>query len=608
MPGAAQDLPVFADDVMAISFEDGSGVETTDGTGKAEHYDVAMFLEDSSLTGKSVVGVRIPFGSVEDISGLKVWMASGLQLSESDRLPICDIAEVSCVATQGWTDVVFEEPFVMEGSGLYIGYSFDVDKINSNNLKPVCLTSVVSGDGYYIHTSRTAKYKQSWTNVNEKSNVGSLRMQVMVKGMEANAASIEAYSKINVQLGEVAYAPVRITCHGYNGVSSIGYQYEINGVKGDNTYELETPIAAVYNKYADIDIPLGVATDLGQVPFSVNVVTVNGAENTDLSSTTEGTLNVFDFVPVHRPLFEEYTGAWCGNCPRGLAAIEEMKVRHPEDFICISYHNSDAMEIASSFPSEIRGFPDSWISRKKQTDPFFGDKEDGQFHLDEEWEKIRKDPATVSIDVEAEWSDDTESAIEVKTRIISQIHYPADALAIGCALIADDLHGDTRQWWQHNYYSGESETCAPELKWIAELPSLIKDFHFNDVLILGKNLDGLESNLAYDIEPMNVYETGFTLPLSDAVNTSGENLVQDKSKLRVVAFCMDRAANEIYNANQTGFMESSGIEPLIVDSEIESVEYYDLVGTRVDRSATGVILKVTYHRDGTRKCEKMIAK
>lgn len=605
--GAAQASDSFAEDVMAISYDDGSGVDTSDGTGKAERYDVALMLDDTSLIGKSIVGVRIPFASTEDLSGLKVWAASTLALTESDNLPVCDIAQESADIDQGWTEVIFSTPISLSGTGIYLGYSFDVDKINSNNLKPVCLTSAVSQNGYFIHTSRTTKYKKGWTNVNENTEVGSLRMQVMVKGLDGNAASIEVYPKINVRYGAVAYAPVRIICHGYNGVSSISYAFDINGKTGEQTYTLDTPIAPVYNKYADVEIPLAEITEVGQLPFTINVTKVNGADNTDVAKTGEGILNVFDFVPVHRPLFEEYTGAWCGNCPRGLAAIETMKERYADDFICISYHNSDAMEVTTSFPSEIRGFPDSWISRKKRTDPFFGDKSDGQFHLDEEWEAIRKEPTTISVDVDAEWTDLDESSIEVKVKIMSQINYSPQALAIGCALIADDLHGEGSSWWQTNYYAGKSETCAPELKWIAEYPSTIRNFRFNDVLILGRNLDGAEANLPFDIEPMNEYEVSFTLPLDEALNTSGVSLVQDKSKLRVVAFGVDRESTEVINSNQTPYMvSSSGINDLLWDTTISAVDYFDLLGNKVGADAKGVIIRVTHYANGLSICHKII--
>lgn len=601
--GVAQASEFFSEDVMAISYDDGSGVDATDGTGKAEHYDVAIFLGDASLAGKTLEGVRVPFGSSEDISRLKVWVASGLILSD-DNLPVADLAQAEAEIIEGWTEVKFDSPVEIGPEGIYIGYSFDVDKINSNNLKPVCLTSVASQYGYFIHTSRTTKYKK-WTNANEKSDIGSLRLQAMVKGMDANAASIEVYPKIDVQLGSVAYVPVRVTCHGYNGVASIDYNYEINGKKGSQSFVLDNPIAPVFNKYADIDIPLCEISETGQLPFSIDVVKVNGGDNTDASKVSEGILNVFDFVPVHRPLFEEYTGTWCGNCPRGIAAVEAMKELHPDDFICISYHNSDAMEITTSFPSEIRGFPDSWISRKKRTDPFFGDKNDGQFHLNEEWEAIKKEPTTISVDIEADWADETETSLDVCVKIMSQVQYGPQDLAIACALVADDLHGEGSKWNQQNYYSGSSD-CAPELQWVAELPKVIKDLHFNDVLILGKNLDGLDANLPYEIEPMNVYEASFKFSLDDAVNTSGVSLVQDKSKLRVVAMGIDRNSTEIINSNQTGWMKSSGVDTLHADLEIVSAEYFDLYGHKVSSNTKGLILKVLSHKDGSKECRKLI--
>ena len=61
----------------------------------------------------------------------------------------------------------------------------------------------------------------------------------------------------------------------------------------------------------------------------------------------------------HRPLIEEYTGTWCGWCPRGFTGMEMLRETFGEDFIGVAIHNQDPMAVltTSQYPSNIQGFP-----------------------------------------------------------------------------------------------------------------------------------------------------------------------------------------------------------------------------------------------------------
>jgi hypothetical protein len=62
---------------------------------------------------------------------------------------------------------------------------------------------------------------------------------------------------------------------------------------------------------------------------------------------------------------------------------------YPNDFIGVSYHNADPMEImdSNSFPSDVAGFPDAWLDRVHETDAFAGDLDyySYQFGIDQAW-------------------------------------------------------------------------------------------------------------------------------------------------------------------------------------------------------------------------------
>ena len=70
-----------------------------------------------------------------------------------------------------------------------------------------------------------------------------------------------------------------------------------------------------------------------------------------------------------RVLVEDHTGAWCGWCPIGIFAMDELYAKHPDKFIPVALHNNDKMstplQSQLSSVTTIGGFPSGVINRKK---------------------------------------------------------------------------------------------------------------------------------------------------------------------------------------------------------------------------------------------------
>lgn len=81
-------------------------------------------------------------------------------------------------------------------------------------------------------------------------------------------------------------------------------------------------------------------------------------------TTDPGTFNVI--VPVRKAAIEDYTGTWCGYCPRITAAIDVVR-EQTNDVVVVAIHNGDDM--ALPFEGIIReefgvdGFPSGRINR-----------------------------------------------------------------------------------------------------------------------------------------------------------------------------------------------------------------------------------------------------
>ncbi|NND87915.1 MAG: Omp28-related outer membrane protein, partial [Flavobacteriaceae bacterium] len=71
-------------------------------------------------------------------------------------------------------------------------------------------------------------------------------------------------------------------------------------------------------------------------------------------------------IPKRKIVIEDYTGAWCGYCPRVSAAIEAIR-EVTDDIAVIAIHNDDAMAVA--FEEDLRdefgvsGFPAGRVNR-----------------------------------------------------------------------------------------------------------------------------------------------------------------------------------------------------------------------------------------------------
>ncbi len=70
-------------------------------------------------------------------------------------------------------------------------------------------------------------------------------------------------------------------------------------------------------------------------------------------------------APVKRALLEEFTGSWCGWCPRGIYGIQLMEAKYPGQFIPVAFHNADPMVFPAcdTMETSITGYPDAWLDR-----------------------------------------------------------------------------------------------------------------------------------------------------------------------------------------------------------------------------------------------------
>ena len=269
-------------------------------------------------------------------------------------------------------------------------------------------------------------------------------------------------------------------------------------------------------------------------------------------------------IPVHRPLMEEYTGAWCGWCVRGLAGMQMLSDTFGDEFIGVAYHNGDAMEIMSesSFPNTVYGLPTAYIDRTSEVDPYFGFGYTSGGIADA-MQQFAALEVIAGIDVTAQWTSDDRTAIDVDVTTYFTIVDNSGNYAIQIMLIADDLYGSGSGWNQSNYYSNNNSYANdPYLgPWVSK-PSTVKNHHFNDVLVGTSNI--ISGSLPTTIEAYRDYSTDYTFSLSQLPKPA---LIQNKDNLHVIAIVVNTNTKVAINANRCFINEYHPVIPGDVNND-----------------------------------------
>lgn len=562
------------------------------GSQTAESYDAAIKLDGKAFAGAKVAGIQFQLMDAQYTTGVKGWTST--ELAETPTGEVIDVAdedlEVYSMTSDGFNEVRFTTPVEIPADGLYCGYSLTVTRVVASN----------QATGYPIATgSDSDMYENGFFLRDEKLTGGewkdmygqapALTLRVILTDLPAGA-NIELPDYVIAKQGEASQAKVTV----YKGASSlqIEYTYEVAGKQGTGTATNDNA-NEMYGSANDVMIDLPAIDEIGEYDLKVKVTKVNGEENTgdNIEATTKLVVTNLDIK--HRAVVEEYTGAWCPNCPRGYVAMEYMAEKYPDDFIGLAYHYNDPMQGTNVIePSSISGWPSAYLDRASgEIDPYFGSGEN-EMDIEQDWLDRCEEPSPAAIEVEAALSDDLETvSVTSRTAFALQV---ADGFKVAYALLADGLTGTGTSWKQANNYRGYSSALDIDA-WDQFFNGGSRvEVPFNDVVILAPDIMGVAGSVPEEIRvgEWNEHEYTFTLSkATSAYSTSrGESLVQKLWKLRVVAMLLN-AEGEIVNAAKCSVSVPAGVNGVesTMDEAVE-VARYSLDGRLLSEPERGVNL------------------
>lgn len=567
------------------------------GTEKAETYDIAIRLTDPALIGSKIKAFSVPLVQSNDITNISVWASNELTLENKVNKPDIISLEASCA--DGIVNVIFPEMIQIPKGGIYVGYSFTVDKKTEETLNPVSIVGEPYEDGLYMHTSRTyLKWKShAFDNSINKSSAISVTLD---GDFYVNSLGIKNIEEPLCVPGEEVLIEATFLNHGSEPVSSIEYTVTCgdNTHTGDIAYNPAQTLSFGESLIAGIPYTAPEISD--EYNITVEITKVNGEVNHDISAKGETILLVLDEVPVNRPLVEEYTGMWCQNCPRGLAALEYMNKKYPKEFVAISYHNNDALERikTSSFPNTPGGYPDLYINRIYNMDPYYSVTND--FSLPQAWLPVQEQFTPVIVNGTA---NEKEGAISVDSEI-SFVKTVQGKYKVAYAIIADGLSNP--EWQQINNMSGSNPAdFIPEMEKFCRGSHSMPGVIYDDVFAAGSNLKGEQGSLIENVVKDQKYTHSFTFAKDDGISSSGYDMFSNARELHAVIIVIDENGS-VVNSNKIQVNNHvSGIDSIDGDTSIMNTEYFNLNGLKVTDPHNGIFIKVDINANGKQSISKV---
>ena len=565
-----------------FSENDFSTADLTIGTGKAMTLMAAIYVpaNHEQLGNANIIAARVYLASnvVSTLSGLKIWVSKTLPQKASDADVVLSTLGT---LTAGANDFKLRSPYAVNNEGFYIGYS------------------VKSTTGYFIRSGGkdapnaflvgNPEEGMAWTDLNG-NGLGKLAFQILVQdgNFQDNCVTVDDFEQNVVVQGQQVNVPIKITNQGANDVSSISYTIGTEG--GSTTEEKTTSVGPLaLNGFTTLNIPFASDEQARKLQKTFTVTQVNGNPNTAKKSSGQGFLISVKKKQSVTPVIEEFTGTWCGWCPRGIVGMDKVHEAYGDQVVQIAAHSGDIMAISEYQPvinTYTEGYPNSITDRRYVADPSYST-------LVATLNKAFARVAQGSIDLQAEWSSNFKTKVVFNTTTRFSYNDDDGQYGIAYLLVEDGLTGTGSNWSQTNYYSGQ--TVGGDMTWWCQAASTVTGITYNHVVVAGwEALNGVNGSVNPTIVADEEQEYSYSASIS------GKSLIQDKTKLKAVVLLIDRATGMIVNAAQSAIADFGTAVSTVQGAEKNAQrDVYDLSGRKLSGSQKGI--NIIRMNDGTVK-------
>lgn len=316
------------------------------------------------------------------------------------------------------------------------------------------------------------------------------------------------------------------------------------------------------------------------------------------NDTTYVSFRVQNNTVQKKVLLEEYTGAWCGDCPPGGHALDAMQATQP-DIVVVSIHGNDSMEV----PLMGGGLTDSYaaaapvlvVDRQQfRTEHYFQYAHDSIYQWYPAFTDRHADasPATVSISNVAYNS----TTREISCTVNVNFAYDADGpFALHCGLTENNVTGppgDTtyNHWNNHNYNSATPNSDFYGMGFILD-PS--EYWHNNVFDTMMSNLWGDTGFIPRHVIAGQNFSRNYTCTLPVQHGLAQRWKPNDMQIFAFLAQADDRPMSSIVlNAGKADLLLSAPTAEALPDPEVYPVPANEEVFIRVPLQNTKVQLQL----------------
>jgi len=531
----------------------------------------------------------------------------------------------------GYNELTLDEAITIDcESDIYIGASYVLKKTATTNQTyciPVNTTATEVDGGLLVGFGKKTATSLTWEDDSNSGSLGNFAVEAVVEGVETEAieAKLTSLSLANneVRTTGTLIVTVGVKNNGTTDISSFDVAFTINGTDAGTLAVTPSTAFTTDRTYsATMNLPINLAETTKDAVLKATLKNVNGqgddADTSDNSATT--TFSAYELMFPHKILVEEGTGQWCGYCPRGTVAMDEMHDKNLDDFVGIAVHygyysgaSTDSMAFVINSQGymyanvvDYSGFPIAVFDKKYEADPSY---------CQDYYDYLTSQESTASVYGRAYWDGDN---VVVSGDV--QFSYSAPA-GSNYRLLTFLIEDEVGPYYQTNNYAGGS---LGEMGGFEKLDSPTPII-YNDVLrgiypdvpsdyVLGEQLteatdNGIEGGKAYQFE--YTYPITATVQRLAVVNNKGklvdDSRYQNRDNLRMAIALLDYDNGGVaVNACKMAIApdKESAING-VTTAKDAPIEYYTIGGVRLNGPATkGIYIE----KQGSKVVKRMATK
>lgn len=581
-------------------------------------YDVAILLPGDVFEGFKVKEISMPVRSTEGIENYgeaKVWLSTALKVESNLNVPDAGTydATISMEGDQAVLSGTLPESYTIGSEGVYVGVTINVLKSDDSTDYPISLGASDNSNSFWLHIPSYQAYL-TWTNGYTKFGYGcGINVTLDGDNMPAHAVKIIDMPKaVYTALSDPASVDMTLSATGSQPVTSVEFEYTLNGTPYTYTYDLPEASAVGFEKTFEAHLEIPAQSELANEDVEFKVTKVNGEANDYDGPSASSNVVVLKSFPVRQTLFEEFTSTGCQYCTRGYAALAYIKENYP-DFVVASYHTNyggvmDPMTVTTSFPVTVTGYPAASLNRNGTCDPYFGNQlYDSKIPIVNEILALNSVFTPWEVSVSHNWESD--DLLTATANVCNVVGYDNVKYRLAFILVEDGLKGIGEDgqpvalgWTQINGYFStmQSDNVVPQLNDFCRGgiygTQRVNGLVFDDVVIYSEGYNGISGSVPDSMSAYEEVSYSYTFDLSKVK----PELLQDKNKLRIIAAVVDKNGRTLNCAkDEVDDHIGTGVES--VNDAAAPVEYYNLSGVKVADPANGIFVR----RQGS-KTEKVV--